>query len=202
MADGVVHAITRYLQAEHHDAPGVGELLIKLATARTPARSSHGSPAHPAALSVVLDEITGADDVALAAIGATLLSAGPVLEWRVDDGRYYAPGAAVSDSYRLGNMHTVLREGPDVAMGLFLLTSDVDYLDHRHRAPEFYLNLTGGSQWRFDFGPWQVMDAGSVVWNETNAVHATRTGSRPWLSLWAWLADIDQPCEVVPHPEA
>ena len=41
------------------------------------------------------------------------------------------------------------------------------------------------------------MPAGSVVWNDPGRVHATRSGTRPWLSFWAWLDHIDDPCEVV-----
>lgn len=106
----------------------------------------------------------------------------------------------MSESYRVGNMHAPLLSGRDVAMGLFLLTPDVDYLDHRHAAPEFYLNLSGPTRWRFDFGPWDELSADSIVWNDPGRIHAMQTGHRPWMGVWAWLSDIDEPCEVVLDP--
>jgi len=92
--------------------------------------------------------------------------------------------------------------GDDFTMGLFLLLPNVEYRDHRHPAPELYLNLTGPTQWRFDGGDWAEHHAGSIVWNPPERVHATRTGARPWLSFWAWLSDTDQPCEMVDLPDA
>ena len=90
-----------------------------------------------------------------------------------------------------------LLRADDFVLGLFLLVPRVDYLDHRHAAPEFYLNLTGPTDWRFDFGPWESWPAGSVLWNEPGRVHALRTSDEPWLSVFAWMSNIDEPCEVV-----
>ena len=196
-AAAVADAIVAHLRARHatHDAVAAFE-------ARLGAVGVHSTEAavvgpHAAALGVAIGDLCADDEPTLAAVGAALAQHTDELAWRVDDGAYYAEDAPVGDGYRHGNMHTVLARGDDFAMGLFLLTPEVDYLDHRHAAPELYLNLTGPSRWRFGFGAWNEMPAGSVVWNEPGRVHATRSGTRPWLSFWAWLDHIDDPCEVV-----
>lgn len=183
------------------DDPVVERLIRCVETVDVCAAPRSGPSPHRAELSQGVSNIRAAADDSLAAIGRAIADAGPYLEWVVDDGLYYLPGAQVSESYRLGNMNTTLATGDDVIMGLFFLRPDVDYLDHRHAAPEFYLNLTGPSRWRFDFGPWHELAAGSMLWNEPGQVHAVRTGPAPWLSFWAWLSDIDQPCEVVTEPQ-
>ena len=197
MSAAVVRAITSYLGERHAGAPGVDQLIEVLSQSVTGRDGSHPSPTHAGHLAEALSEVRTDEDDLLAAVGQAIYTAGTSLEWRVDDGEYYKPGAAVGDGYRYGNMHTVLATDDDFAMGLFLLAPDVDYRDHRHPAPEFYLNLTGGSRWRFDFGDWRKLPAGSVLWNEPGAVHATSTGTAPWLSVWAWLGHVDGVCEVV-----
>lgn len=196
----VLTAIASYLETRHPDAPGVGALMRKLTDARPRPIGVYPRPVHADYLDMTLEEIRSAADSQLADIGLAISDAGGQLEWCVDDGSYYPSGAMVGDDYRHGNMHTVLAEGDDFAIGLFLLAPRADYLDHRHPAPELYLNLASNTQWRFDVGPWLDMPAGSVLWNEPHAVHATRTGETPWLSVWAWLSDIDQLCEVVALP--
>lgn len=197
MSAAVVSAISSYLQSRNFADTGVELLIAKLAIASCPSIGKYPPPAHPSHLEATLNEIGRVDDRRLAAIGHLIHKAADGIEWRVDDGDYYCHGAEISESYRHGNMHAVLAEGDDFAIGLFLLAPGVDYLDHRHQAPELYLNLTSDSQWRFDFGTWRDMPAGSVLWNEPGAVHATRTSDSPWLSVWAWFSDVDQPCEVV-----
>lgn len=194
----VLAVVADLLRARHDGVVGVAEFLTALPRSRTPGcAAAPAAPAHADHLAGALTTLRGDVDPLLGAIGEAIDRAGPALDWRVDDGRYYEPGAPVGDGYRSGNMHTVLAEGDDLAIGLFLLAPATDYLDHRHAAPEFYLNLTGPTRWRFDGGPWLRHDAGTVVWNPPGRVHATTTGDAPWLSLWAWLADIDRPCEVV-----
>jgi quercetin dioxygenase-like cupin family protein len=136
----------------------------------------------------------------LARIAEEVAGAAGLLPWRLERGEYYLPGAAVSDSYRDGNMNATLLAADDFVMGLFLLVPGVDYLDHRHAAPEFYLNLTGPSSWRFNFGDWEVHSSGSVLWNDPGRIHALRTNDDPWLSVFAWLSDVDKPCEIVRDP--
>ena len=196
----VVKAIATYLQAEHSGDAGVGRFLDRLDAVGSPVVASPTKPRHAKELADALVQLCAAEDEMLAEIGRSIRDAASGLDWRVDDGQYYAAGAPVGDGYRHGNMHVVLADGDDFAMGLFMLVPGVDYLDHRHKAPEFYLNLTGPSVWRIEFGQWVEMSAGSVVWNGPEQVHATRSGGSPWLSVWAWLSDVDQVCEVVEEP--
>jgi quercetin dioxygenase-like cupin family protein len=199
-AAAVGATVVDHLRAHHGARPEVVAFEDRLrAVASYTAAEAMAGP-HAAGLAAAVGELCASSESTLSAVGVALAEHGDRLCWRVDDGAYYAPDAPVGDGYRLGNMHAVLAEGDDFAMGLFLLTPDVDYLDHRHAAPELYLNLTGPSRWRFGFGSWQEMPAGSVVWNHAGRIHATRSGTRPWLSFWAWLDHIDEPCEVVPSP--
>ncbi len=196
----VLDAIRRHMADHHADAPGVDRWRASLDRIEPASPGAFPPGPHARHLDAVIGRLCSSPTASLAAVGRALAEADGSLEWRVDDGRYYPPGAGVSESYRSGNMHTVLAEGDDLAMGLFLLTPEVDYLDHAHAAPELYVDLTGGSDWRFAHGDWVPVAAGSTVFNEPHAVHATRTGRTPWLSFWAWLGDIDQPCRVVPAP--
>ncbi len=193
----VLDAVECYLRVRHGEDIGAVRLLNRLGDARPASSGPPIAPIHDRSLATALARLCGSGDDLLAEVGRAIRTCGPLFEWRVDDGLYYPPGAPISGTYRDGNMHTILAEGDDFAMGLFLLEPQVDYLDHRHAAPEFYLNLTGPTDWRFDFGAWLQLPAGSVLWNDPGRVHATRTGAEPWLSLWAWLSDVDQPCEVL-----
>lgn len=198
--EAVVDAIVSYLHVRHADEPAAKLLLDRFAQVGACIETPPKPPQHVDELADASRQICAASDEALARIGHAIRAEAASLTWTIDDGNYYSGRAPISDSYRRGNMHALLANGDDFAMGLFLLVPGVDYLDHRHEAPEFYLNLTGPSQWRFDFGPWTSMPAGSIIWNGPGQVHATRTGDRSWLSFWAWLQDIDELCEVVDPP--
>lgn len=196
----VVEAIVSYLQVRHAEEPAVALLLDRFHDVGSCVEGPPATPRHHHELADALTRLCAAEDEQLAEVGRSIHDAAASLAWKVDDGQYYSSRAPVSDSYRHGNMNATLAEGDDFVMGLFLLVPAVDYLDHRHEAPEFYLNLTGPSLWRFDFGTWLEMPAGSSVWNGPGQVHATRTGPSSWLSFWAWLRDIESPCEVVEAP--
>ncbi len=198
--ESVVESIVSYLRVRHAVDPSVALVLDRFADVGSCVRGSAAPPRHDGELLDALARICASEDESLANVGLAIHEAADSLAWKVDDGLYYSSEAPISDGYRHGNMHTVLAEGDDFAMGLFLLIPEVDYLDHRHKAPEFYLNLTGPSLWRFDFGAWEEMPAGSTVWNVPGQVHATRTAQASWLSFWAWLRDIDELCEVVVAP--
>lgn len=193
----LAEALLQYLQAQHREHPAVTRLVKRVNELELSADFEPSPPRHQTALDQAVDGLRASSAPGLAQVGAALNDALGSLSWRTDDGLYYLPDAPVSASYRGGNMHALLGQGDDFSMGLFLLLPHVEYLDHRHSAPEFYLNLTGPTRWRFDHGDWQEQLAGSVLWNEPNQVHATKTGDEPWLSFWAWVSDIEQPCEIV-----
>ena len=87
----------------------------------------------------------------------------------------------------------------ELRLGLFLLECRVFYRDHKHEAPELYLNLTEGTDWRFDGMCWQEKKSGSIVFNKPYRVHAMRTNKFPLLSVWCWPTNSLKKCIVV-HP--
>ncbi|SLN24982.1 hypothetical protein ROA7450_01027 [Roseovarius albus] len=158
----------------------------------------------PAHADLLCDTISQIPDGPLSKLKLALTHAHHHLHWRVDDGEYYANGADVGEGYRTGNMHALL-VGPqnslfhanDFLLGFFLLAPRTLYRDHKHLAPEVYMPLTGPNGWRFGAGDWRDHDAGEIIYNAPNIVHATRVYDIPFLSLFAWTRNIAQPCSVV-----
>lgn len=163
------------------------------------------SPIIPAHATLLDTAISAIDTSRFANLQSALIQAKPHLHWKVDDGGYYPPGADVGHGYKSGNMHALF-VGPqnapllidDMLLGVFLLAPWTLYRDHKHAAPEVYIPLTGPSGWRFEAGPWQDHDAGDVIFNAPNHVHATRVYDTPFLALFAWTTDIASQCSVVP----
>ena len=131
-------------------------------------------------------------------------SAYDLLNWQVDDGLYYEKDADVGEAYTGNNMHCELIDprnsffkSPDFTLGIFVLGSHVLYRDHCHVAPEFYLNMTGPTQWRFNKGEWGTFEQGSMLWNDSGRVHATRVGDTPFISIYSWIHSITERCQVV-----
>jgi hypothetical protein len=87
----------------------------------------------------------------------------------------------------------------ELRLGLFLLEPNIFYKDHKHEAPELYLNLTNGTQWRFEEISWQEKKSGSIVYNEPFRVHAIQTKQNPFLSVWCWSTNLTAKCVVVPR---
>lgn len=158
-------------------------------------------PAHGELLRHAISQIP---DGPLSQLKTVLTDGHQKLCWRVDDGGFYANGADVGDGYKTGNMHALL-VGPqnslfhadDFLLGFFLLAPRTLYRDHKHLAPEVYMPLTGPNGWRFGAGEWRDHHAGDIIYNAPNIVHATRVYDVPFLSLFAWTRDINQPCSVV-----
>lgn len=86
----------------------------------------------------------------------------------------------------------------DFELGLFLIAPNILYRDRRHAAPELYAPLTGPHRWRFGTGEaWESKPAHQPVWNEPWRVHATITGASPFLCIFSWTRDVNDPAEVV-----
>jgi hypothetical protein len=86
----------------------------------------------------------------------------------------------------------------DFDLGLFLIAPHVLYRDHCHRAPELYAPLTGPHGWRF--GPGQqlvVKPAHCLVWNEPLRPHLTKVGPVPFLAIFGWTRDVNDPARVL-----
>lgn len=202
----LIQSILRYFEAHHHSEPGVTLLLDKIASMdlhkdqlvdTVPQGTRHEA--------ILTNAIAGVTSPNLAEITTCLATAKDDLVWREDDALFYAPGADLGQGYKDCNLHTVLIGPkacgyiqPDFCMGLFMLAPHTLYRDHFHDAPEVYLNLSERTGWRFKPDTWQDYPAGSIVWNPPRRPHATRIYDYPFLSVFAWLEDIDAPCTVIP----
>ena len=127
------------------------------------------------------------------------------LRWNIDNGLYYDKDCDIGNDYLCGNMNTELI-GPvnghfkskELKLGLFLLEPKIFYKDHKHEAPELYINLTSGTKWRFNDSDWKSKSAGSIIYNEPYKVHAMKVGKEPFLSVWCWPKNSSKKCTLVP----
>ena len=202
----LTQSILKYLKGNRNASIGVKltlqrltemDLSMHLITDTKPVRSRHES---------ILDtSIKEIDHPSLQDIALKLSAAKKYLVWREDNNNYYEHGADVGQGYRKCNLHTQLI-GPDAGgfyhsdfiLGFFMLGPWTFYRDHRHAAPELYLNLSSRTGWRINSQNWRDYSAGSFVWNEAHATHATRVYEKPFLSIFIWLENIGQPCLIVP----
>ena len=127
------------------------------------------------------------------------------LRWNIDNGLYYDKDCDIGNDYLCGNMNTELI-GPvnghfkskELKLGLFILEPKIFYKDHKHEAPELYINLTSGTKWRFNNSEWKSKSAGSIIYNEPYKVHAMKVGKEPFLSVWCWPKNSSKKCMLVP----
>tara|TARA_B100001996_G_scaffold372458_1_gene348857 strand:+ start:22 stop:669 length:648 start_codon:yes stop_codon:yes gene_type:complete len=128
------------------------------------------------------------------------------LKWNIDNGSYYEKDCDIGNDYLMGNMNTELI-GPknghfistELKLGLFLLEPNIFYKDHKHEAPELYLNLTPETEWRFNNCKWENKAPGSIVYNEPYKVHAMKIKDIPFLSIWCWPKNSSKKCMLVPR---
>ena len=109
----------------------------------------------------------------------------------------------MSEGYKTSNLHTLLigpsnakYHHPDFTLGIFLLAPFTFYRDHFHSAPELYLNLSPRTGWRFHGEEWSDYGIGSLIWNDANKVHATRTYHEPFISIFSWVHNVNSPCKI------
>ena len=130
------------------------------------------------------------------------------MKWNIDNGSFYEKNSGIGKHYLKGNMNSELI-GPingsfksnEFRLGLFLLEPNIFYKDHKHEAPELYLNLTNGTHWRFRNRTWQEKSAGSIIYNKSNMVHAMRVNEVPFLSIWCWPYNSSKKCVLVPRKD-
>ena len=155
---------------------------------------------HEELLRTALDEAT---DPSILSIVSDIKKCLGDVTWKQDRSEFYPTGSEVGKRYIESNLHAQLigpdgsvAKSKDFMLGVFILGPWTLYKDHSHIAPEFYLNLSNKSDWRFNFGPWQRYGAGSLIWNPSKQVHATMVSEKPFLSIFAWLGHVDCFCEV------
>lgn len=135
-------------------------------------------------------------------LAAAIARAGERLFWTVYDaydpaaiGRDFAEGHAFASIIGEGAMFPAV----DFDLGLFIIAPGVFYRDHHHKAPELYAPLTGPHGWRFAPDvPLTWMDADEPVWNAPWQPHATKVGSVPFLCIFAWTRDVNEPAVIIP----
>ncbi|MEZ5885412.1 MAG: hypothetical protein R3D56_00705 [Paracoccaceae bacterium] len=72
------------------------------------------------------------------------------------------------------------------------------FTDHRHKAPELYVPLTGPHGWRFGVDrPLTILPAHRPIWMEPFQPHLTKGRARPFLCLFVWACDVNDPAEVL-----
>ena len=118
----------------------------------------------------------------------------------------YAPyprseiGAAFADGHGFSSLigEGAFFHADDFDLGLFLIAPNVLYPDHHHAAPELYAPLTGPHGWRvLPEEKWKSIPADIPVWNEPWEPHATQTGDVPFLCIFCWTHDVNEPAKVI-----
>jgi mannose-6-phosphate isomerase-like protein (cupin superfamily) len=126
-------------------------------------------------------------DEALAA-GTPLLEAFRAVEPQLTWGR--RKGDLGDDRFRACHANAMLA-GPgglepreDVQVGVSLMAPNTSYPVHHHAPEEVYLVLSDGEWWNEVEG-WYRPGMGGTVYHRPDLRHATRSGSKPLLALWA-----------------
>tara|TARA_B000000475_G_scaffold212484_1_gene174525 strand:+ start:541 stop:1236 length:696 start_codon:yes stop_codon:yes gene_type:complete len=201
----LIKSIITYLDKHHDDMSGVEMTLRKLE--KIDLSDQHIIDIKPRGTrhdKVLNRAISGIKVHELNEIASCLYAAKDDLVWHEDNSKYYQPGANLGPGYSKCNLHTLLigpnscgYQNDDFLLGLFMLGPRTLYRDHKHDAPELYLNLTDQSGWRFKSGEWQDYPAGSFIWNAPGERHAARVYEQPFISVFAWLENVNSPCQVI-----
>jgi hypothetical protein len=141
-------------------------------------------------------------DAAHQPLAEAIAAAAPHLAWVAYDGY---PRDRIGEGFATGHAFaSILGEGApfgavDFDLGLFLIAPHVLYRDHAHAAPELYAPLTGPHGWRFGPGTaLEVMPAHRPIWNPPQRPHLTKVGAVPFLCLFVWTRDVNEPAHVLP----
>jgi len=186
-----------YLLALDH--PGAAEVRAGLPLDPGPARpmTPRGNPVTDRWLDPALRAVAP-DQPQLA---AAIAGAAAALEWVTYDA--YPPDR-IGPAFARGHAFAAIRGGEapfaatDFELGLFLIAPGVVYRDHHHPAPELYAPLTGPHGWRFGPGrPVMTKPAHQPVWNPPLQPHLTRVGAMPFLCLFVWTRDVNEPAHVI-----
>ena len=191
----LIDAADRYLA--NLRGPGVAEVRAGIAAGRDTARP--GAPrSHPVVAAHLAPALAGLGPTH-PTLAAAIAAAAPHLDWRTYDG--YPPDQ-IGPDFALGHAFAPViiaaRPTHDFELGLFLIAPHVFYRDHCHAAPELYAPLTGPHGWRFGPGrPLVYRPAHVPVWNPPHRPHATLVGCQPFLCLYGWTRDVDQPAFLI-----
>jgi hypothetical protein len=184
-----------------HTGPGMAEVRAGLAASRGRAFSPGRTRAN-----AVVDAHLAPALVGLRAreseLAASIDAIAPHLEWVTYDAY---PRDQIGDAFAEGHAFASLIGGgaplpaADYDFGLFLIAPHVLYRDHAHKAPELYAPLTGPHGWRFGPDqPLEITPAHQPVWNDPYRPHLTKVGPTPFLCLFCWTRDVNEPAMVLP----
>ena len=186
-----------YLLALDH--PGAADVRAGLCEDPGPERmiSARSNPVSDRWLAPAL-KILDADRPRL---GAAIAAAAGGLDWVTYDAY---PRDKIGEAFAQGHAFASVLGGdapfaaPDFELGLFLIAPGVLYRDHHHAAPELYAPLTGPHGWRFGpRGPLTLKPAHQPVWNPPHQPHLTKVGAVPFLCLFVWTRDVNEPAQVI-----
>ncbi|MBI2255606.1 MAG: hypothetical protein HYU58_13370 [Proteobacteria bacterium] len=190
--------IDRFLATLDKTHAGVAKVRSRMAGLRDRRGSSLQRPANAPLCGGLAEALAAIEIDTAAPLARALANAG--LHW--ESYRGYAADT-IGPHFPKAHAYASLMAGadPDWAcdfdLGFFLITPGTLYRDHHHPAPELYVPLTGPSQWRFGSGNgWAERQAGAIVWNPPNQVHATLVGAVPFLCLYAWTEQVHVPAKV------
>ena len=190
-----------YLLALNH--PGAAEVRAGLPADPGPARAvtPRANAVVDRWLNPALQALSGTHPVLATAIA----KAAGALDWVTYDAY---PLDLIGKDFAIGHAFASLIGGDapfganDFDMGLFLIAPGTLYRDHAHAAPELYAPLTGPHGWRFGVGrPLRAKPAHAPVWNPPHQPHLTKVGPVPFLALFVWTRDVDDPALVIPSDD-
>lgn len=194
----LLEEIDRYLSG--FAGPGIAETRSGLAAYRGDALRPEPR-AENATVRTHLPMVLAAISEDQPAFAAAIEAVEPHLFWRTYDSY---PPEEIGAGFRSGHAYTsLIGEGaipaPDFDLGLFLIAPGLLYRDHAHPAPELYAPLTGPHGWRFaPEGQITVKPAHEPVWNEPGQPHLTKIGPLPFLAIYCWTKDVNEPARIVP----
>ena len=193
----LIRAIDDYLAGL--EGPGIAEVRQGILRFGQGPINQGLAPAAPACghLDAALFCVNGA-----APMRQAISDARPLLRW-VTYNAY--PSAMIGPRFPVAHAFVSLIGGEgflpatDFELGLFLIAPRTLYRDHRHKASELYVPLTGPHEWRFGTGEsWQEYKSHKPIWNESMQIHATLVRHVPFLALFAWTRDVAADAIVVP----
>jgi Dimethlysulfonioproprionate lyase len=196
----LAEALDRYLGTL--SGPGVAEARAGLAAARATAPAPVAAGVPNAVVAAHLPAAIDALSQTHPALAAAIARAAPALAWVTYD---LYPRALIGDAFATGHAYATLMgetspyAATDFDLGLFLIAPGIVYRDHAHAAPELYVPMTGPHGWRFGPGtPVMQKPAHMPVWNDPHDPHLTQVGRVPFLALFCWTGNVNEPAYVLP----
>jgi hypothetical protein len=198
----IITALVDGIDAYLATSPGPGVATVRAGIAQWRLGSFRTIPPRDDRSLCHLDR--AADDMARrgrADLARAIVDAAPLLHWApYDSYPRDTIGADFADNHTFASVavHRLSEASADFDFGLFIVGPNLLYRDHDHAAPELYVPLTGPHGFRFASGEqlnWLHADA--PVWNEPFRQHAIKTGSIPFLCIYAWTADVMQPARII-----